>query len=174
MFAIENHDLLRLLHCLERNVRVEYLTLTFRYTDWWWWERDLPPHFESLAWIKELRIPYSVKHFTIVFQTRNGRKKDLEELIKGNVSHWRLQISKPVVSGDDDKNPSTTVEEEETPPEFMTMQSRSKKDWIGPARFGKRSYAHHAWELNESLEMEDEEMLYYQVRTNWRRESIAL
>ncbi|KAF2672123.1 hypothetical protein BT63DRAFT_422624 [Microthyrium microscopicum] len=213
MWSVESDGLLGLLHCLERNVRVDELVLTVRYADWKGWDEDEPPHFETAprigegsedgededederdededeetdtegertgraGWVDRLRIPASVKTLEWVWQTRNGRRKELEEIIEGRVRDWRLRVSNPVIpvheiedDEADENGESELVNDEERKEVYMTMHSKTTNRWIGPAKFEKSSYRHHSNEANGTVDFPLDDMLYYEVRTFWKRE----
>lgn len=62
------------------------VTVTFRYTDWWFWEDNAPlklgdEYHEGRNW-KYIKFPESVEKVVMELETREGKKKELEHLIQ--------------------------------------------------------------------------------------------
>ncbi|KAF2643216.1 hypothetical protein P280DRAFT_246406 [Massarina eburnea CBS 473.64] len=119
----------------------EALTLTIRYTDWWWWEDNRPifPISETPFFaIGGVQLPESVQKMVIEFETIESKRKMLENVI-GQLSKENLAWNR--------KDGAKLV-----------MKDRVEEwKWMGPTRFKNANgtegtkYAHHG--DAESMEM---------------------
>ncbi|KAF1974412.1 hypothetical protein BU23DRAFT_567607 [Bimuria novae-zelandiae CBS 107.79] len=140
-------------HTQERACHPASLTLTLRYTDWWYWESNdpiypiLPQRFLPMA---DIEIPSTVQEMSVEFESIEPKLKELEGVVADmfqRKDHWVwkrrdgrvLKVCGRGVEGDG----------------VRTWR------WTGPARFGGRSerFAHHG---------EGEEMGYVVKVVTWR------
>ncbi|EAW12398.1 uncharacterized protein ACLA_063670 [Aspergillus clavatus NRRL 1] len=86
------------LWALEDGVRMEYLlnmshfaprsiTLTIRYTDFWWWERDQPLSIQA-PWVNRIRLPASVTRFAMDFESIERRKGEIDYIANQAAETW--------------------------------------------------------------------------------------
>ncbi|KAE8377034.1 hypothetical protein BDV26DRAFT_264522 [Aspergillus bertholletiae] len=63
------------------------ITLTIRYTDFWFWENDEPLRINS-TWVNEIRFPESVSRFCIEFESIERRKNEVDYIAREAAEKW--------------------------------------------------------------------------------------
>jgi hypothetical protein len=170
MFALEGHAMQRFTDDLRTHLRPKTLIITLRYTDWWFWEDNAPLRVDS-GWMNEIKFPRSMEQLVMEFETRNGKKEELDALISKQISKWRFAVEKKVVEGDDGEMVASTEEE------FLVLGDGKPvaSTWIGSAKIGSVKYSHHAHDVNGSPDgLGQDEMLYYVVKMVWKRERVVV
>jgi len=150
MYALEGDGgrLARALRTLAaRALPPRELTLTLRYTDWWYWESNEPLRVCD-AWHARARLPRCVQRLALELETRWGKRDELAAIVRAQVRRWRFR------SEDDDA-------------EFAFVRM-TESDWVGTTRPGGQLYAHH-WPLANGMHLEGNHMRYYVVRLVWEK-----
>jgi hypothetical protein len=76
MFAAEGGPMKDYMERLNSGLKPKVLTITFRYTDCWSWDIDDPLRMEN--WPLSVQFPSSVETLVMEFETRNGRRNELD------------------------------------------------------------------------------------------------
>ncbi|KAE8140173.1 hypothetical protein BDV38DRAFT_27357 [Aspergillus pseudotamarii] len=63
------------------------ITLTIRYTDFWFWEDDEPLRIDS-TWVNKIRFPESVSRFCIEFESIERRKNEVDYIAREAAEKW--------------------------------------------------------------------------------------
>ena len=63
------------------------ITLTIRYTDFWFWEDDEPLRIDS-TWVNNVRFPGSVSRFCIEFESIERRKNEVDYIAREAAEKW--------------------------------------------------------------------------------------
>ena len=63
------------------------ITLTIRYTDFWFWESDEPLRIDS-QWVNRVQFPESVLRFSIEFESIEQRKNEVDYLAREATDKW--------------------------------------------------------------------------------------
>lgn len=124
------------------------ITITLRYTDWWNWEVNAPLRISN-SWSQEFEAPGSVEEIVLEFETRNGKKPELDALISNQVSGWKFRTNTGV--------------------DLLLYGKPKEEFWVGSSKPGGTTYEHHSELVNGSRVMGNDEMLYYNVKLRWRR-----
>src|SRR5579871_2025766 len=69
---------------------IRRLILTIRYTDWWQWENDDTLYIAD-DWHGVDQIPKSVEEVVLELETKNGKKAELEEIVKRQIRYWTFR-----------------------------------------------------------------------------------
>ncbi|KAA8649909.1 hypothetical protein EYZ11_001151 [Aspergillus tanneri] len=64
-----------------------HVTLTIRYTDFWYWENCEPLYIKA-AWVNRVRFPDSVTRFTMEFESIERRKNEINYIASEAVGRW--------------------------------------------------------------------------------------
>ena len=63
------------------------ITLTLRYTDFWYWEDNVRLWIDP-AWVNRVKFPSSVKRFTMDFESISRRQGEIDHLANQAVEKW--------------------------------------------------------------------------------------
>jgi hypothetical protein len=164
LYALQEKEsqLTQLMDMVSRDIIVTHLTLTIRYTDWWWWERNEPLVFSKRT-MGNLRLPSTIQEFNLELETRNGKKAELDALLPqiemsniGNyLSDWEKERFGPV-------------------PKFLYC-GKSESDWITSSRQGMTkpprdtipTMLHHYPAANGTPDLAFDKMLLWVVKLKW-------
>ncbi|KAL2812201.1 hypothetical protein BJX63DRAFT_397220 [Aspergillus granulosus] len=69
------------------NFAPKQITLTIRYTDFWYWERNERLYINA-KWVNQARFPNSVTRFTMDFESLERRKEEIDLLVEQAVERW--------------------------------------------------------------------------------------
>lgn len=75
-------DLLNTRHFYPTNI-----TITIRYTDFWFWENDEPLRIDA-RWVNEIKLPDSVARFSMDFESLKRRKGEIEYISNEAADNW--------------------------------------------------------------------------------------
>jgi hypothetical protein len=153
MYALENRDqLTQRVNKAAQKIPPRRLTITLRYTDWWYWESNAPLRIED-SWSKHFVAPASVEEIVLELETRNGKKPELDALISRQISKWEFHTAAEVV--------------------LVHVGKPMEEFWVGSSKPGGLDYDHHAKIVNRSNIVGNivgkDEMLYYTVKMRWRK-----
>lgn len=165
MYALEGNQMSQFMSDLNKHLRPKRLTVTIRYTDWWNWELNQPLRIES-KWIQNLKIPDSLEEWAMEFETRNGKKAELDILVQNTISKWRFEVGQKPDGNGGDEAPSGKHY-------FLTLGNRQPvtSTWVGSAKVGGCKYRHHLQDVNGG-DVGADEMLYYIVKMIWKKEKV--
>ncbi|KAF2236269.1 hypothetical protein EV356DRAFT_513188 [Viridothelium virens] len=65
------------------NFRPETLTITIRYSDWWFWERNEPLRMRD-SWLRFFRGPPSLRTLIVEYETLTWKKNQMDPIIARN------------------------------------------------------------------------------------------
>ncbi|RHZ66716.1 uncharacterized protein CDV56_103372 [Aspergillus thermomutatus] len=63
------------------------ITLTIRYTDFWWWENNFPLYIDA-RWVDQICFPESVTRFSMDFESIERRKGEIEYIANEAAEKW--------------------------------------------------------------------------------------
>ncbi|OLN96798.1 hypothetical protein CCHL11_02286 [Colletotrichum chlorophyti] len=114
--------------CLNRlfrhpNFRPAKLTMTIRYSDWWFWEDDEPLRM-SEYWLAQFCGSPGLRELKVEYETVSRKKKEMMKIVERN-KKWRLAI------------------EGEDGPLSAEGTSLVEWKWTGMSRFEGREWLHH-------------------------------
>jgi hypothetical protein len=167
MYALEDYPMTDFMAQLSEHLRPETLTITIRYTDWWYWEGNYKLVISS-DWMRNIKVPRCLERIIMEFETRNGKKDELDALVKGPISKWRFRVEDKLVEGPEGK----MVSNGETEWLVLSNEKPVASTWVGSSSVGGIKYAHHSQDQNGDVGS-DEDMLYYIVKVVWKRERPA-
>jgi hypothetical protein len=157
MFAAEGEEMKFCLEHLNSVLKPKVLTITFRYTDWWSWETDDPLRMEN--WPLGVQFPSSVETLVMEFETRNGKRNELDQILNNRILKWKTLLFFP----HDDPNRLLT----------MTEAKARRYTWIGAEDIGSivRGHGyripHHSKLANGTEDLDDGQMQYYVATVEW-------
>ncbi|KAJ5832762.1 hypothetical protein N7474_001073 [Penicillium riverlandense] len=70
-----------------QNFNPKTVTITIRYTDTWFWERNEPLHIAG-AWNRDLILPESVKNFNMEIESIEHRKAEVDYIANEAAEKW--------------------------------------------------------------------------------------
>lgn len=86
MWALE--DPLKLQKILDlKGFQPKSVTITLRYTDFWYWEDDKPIHIDA-RWVNAVRFPSSVSTISMDFEMIDRRKKEVDFITDLATQKW--------------------------------------------------------------------------------------
>lgn len=137
---------------------IKYLTLTFRYTDWWHWETNSSLYFMPKP-PTAFKLPQSLEEFVLELETRNGNRDELNRLVEQECLDWEFNT---LPKGQD---PNWT------PVKYVFKYAkRSESTWIGSATIDGKSHIHHTPERNDTPKLPDTKMQYYVVKLTYTKQ----
>jgi hypothetical protein len=148
MFALEGGQLTKPVNKAAQKTSPRRLTITLRYTDWWYWESNAPLRIED-SWSEDFVAPASVEEIVLELETRNGKKPELDALISRQISKWEFHTAAEV--------------------DLVHVGKPMEEFWVGSSKPGGLDYNHHTKIINRSNIMGKDEMLYYTVKMRWRK-----
>jgi hypothetical protein len=155
MFAAQGPEMRQCIDYLHSTLKPKVLTITFRYTDWYWWEYDQP--LRMLDWPLGVEFPSSVEKLAMEFETRNGKRQELNSILDNTILNWRIPLRSDLVDG-----PKRIL---------VATQPRARiHTWIGPDVIGRTGYAHHSQSHNGTTDLQLGQMLYYVAVVEWKNQ----
>lgn len=118
--------------------RPSRLTITIRYSDWWWWEDNAPLRMKE-DWLANFRGPAGLQELRVEYETLTWKKAEMMAIVERN-KKWLLNVEG-----------GGHLSAEDTPLEEWS--------WTGPSKLGGRSWRHHG---------EGDSMEYIVVTDTWR------
>ncbi|KAK2729528.1 hypothetical protein CKAH01_02502 [Colletotrichum kahawae] len=89
MFRFENGtELHRLFH--QPNFNPEKLTITIRYSDWWYWESDTPLRMKE-DWLRRFSGPPGLRELKVEYETITRKKDAMMKIVERN-KKWKLSV----------------------------------------------------------------------------------
>ncbi|KAF5507890.1 hypothetical protein CGCA056_v013516 [Colletotrichum aenigma] len=89
MFRFENGtELHRLFH--QPNFNPEKLTITIRYSDWWYWESDTPLRMKE-GWLRRFSGPPGLRELKVEYETITRKKDAMMKIVERN-KKWKLSV----------------------------------------------------------------------------------
>lgn len=107
----------------EPKFRPEQLTITIRYSDWWYWESDTPLRM-SEDWLRKFCGSPGLRKLRVEYETLVGKKDEMMKIIERNKT-WKLPVE------DDEGHLSAEG----------TQLAEWK--WNGTSKLGGKEWTHH-------------------------------
>ncbi|KAF2867878.1 hypothetical protein BDV95DRAFT_610317 [Massariosphaeria phaeospora] len=128
MYMLEERTLCSNIFTARSQLKPSTVTITLRYTDWWWWEDNAHLSTKRFVDMNSLRWPDSVKTVIMEMETIEVKRKELDEVIKTVC-----------------ENPDTWLWRRKDGTELRVVQGQvGEWTWQGPTTFGgKRTFKHH-------------------------------
>ncbi|OHE95774.1 hypothetical protein CORC01_08915 [Colletotrichum orchidophilum] len=144
--------------------RPEVLTITVRYSDWWYWETDEPLRM-SENWLRVFQGPRGLRELRVEYETLVGKRGEMMRIVERNKG-WKLAVGGLLTSGrrvervvgEDGVGQGEEGEEEEG---YLSAEGTALVEWRwkGPSKLGGKAWAHHG---------EGETVEYVVVMDTWR------
>ncbi|KAF2026154.1 hypothetical protein EK21DRAFT_116049 [Setomelanomma holmii] len=148
LYWLESGSNLRLLFSMP-NFRPTELTITIRYSDWWFWENNTPLKMDE-AWLRGFVGTPGLRQLRVEYETLHWKKAEMMQIIERN-KKWKLLVR---CEGED-----ATIEEGYLSAEKTELQEWK---WTGTAKLGGQVWNHHG-------KGEDGETVEYVVVTDtWK------
>ncbi|KZL73946.1 hypothetical protein CT0861_12943 [Colletotrichum tofieldiae] len=130
--------------------RPETLTVTVRYSDWWFWETDEPLRMAE-DWLRGFRGPTGLRELRVEYETLAAKRDEMMSIVERN-KRWKLAVGKRREGGND---------EEEEEGGYLSAEGTKLVEWRwrGTSRLGGREWAHHG---------EGDTVEYVVVTDTWR------
>ncbi|KAH7077534.1 hypothetical protein BKA63DRAFT_466730 [Paraphoma chrysanthemicola] len=129
--------------------RPSELTITIRYSDWWYWESNSPLRMNE-EWLRAFVGSPGLRTLRVEYETLSWKKAEMMRIVERN-KKWKL----PVRRDDDD---ATDWEG------FLSAEKSELQEWTwkGTSKLGGQTWSHHG-------KGEKDEMVEYIVVTDtWR------
>ncbi|KAF9880810.1 hypothetical protein CkaCkLH20_01852 [Colletotrichum karsti] len=91
MFKLEDGNCLASLF-RQPNFRPETLTITIRYSDWWYWESDTPLRM-SEDWLGKFDAPKGLRVLRVEYETLSRKKEEMMKIVRRNKG-WKLAATR--------------------------------------------------------------------------------
>lgn len=114
------------------------VTVTIRYTDWWWWENCHPLRIDG-KWVNKLRLPASVTRLSMDFESIEQRKAEIDYISSEAAAKWHFKREDGVV---------------------LTHRSSKVSKWTGSSILGQKR-----WIRDEAR---SGELDYHVVTVTWK------
>ncbi|GKT83274.1 hypothetical protein Ct61P_01124 [Colletotrichum tofieldiae] len=72
--------------------RPETLTVTVRYSDWWFWETDEPLRMAE-DWLRGFRGPTGLRELRVEYETLAAKRDEMMSIVERN-KRWKLAVGK--------------------------------------------------------------------------------
>jgi hypothetical protein len=127
------------------NFRPTSLTITIRYSDWWYWESNSPLRM-SERWLQTFKGPPGLKELRVEYETLSWKREELMRIVERN-KQFRLGVVR-----DED------AEEEEG---HLSAEKTNLVEWKwkGPSKLDGKQWTHHG---------HGEEVEYIVIEDMWR------
>jgi len=111
--------------------RPTQLTITIRYSDWWWWESDEPLTMKE-GWLRNFNGTSGLRELRVEYETRVPKKDEMMRIVERN-KKWKL----PVRRAGGDLNDWEG---------YLSAENTKLKEWTwkGTSRLGGREWEHLA------------------------------
>lgn len=104
------------------NFRPSRLTITIRYSDWWWWEHNTPLKM-SQEWLRDFNGSPGLRELKVEYETLTWKKAQMDQIVARN-KKWRLRVR----DGGHLSADGTKLEE---------------WTWTGPSKLDGKTWNHH-------------------------------
>jgi hypothetical protein len=161
MFAAEERPMERCMEYLHSTLRPQMITITFRYTDWWWWEYNQPLRMRD--WPLGVHFPSSVQKLVMQFETRNGKRQELDRILNDTILKWKIPLRPELVHS----SPRTLITKQPTARTY---------EWVGSdlATRPIARHAQHAQSQNGTTGLQEGQMLYYVAVVEWKNQPVEI
>lgn len=144
--------------------RPEVLTITVRYSDWWYWESDEPLRMKE-DWLRGFRGPRGLRELRVEYETLVGKREEMMGIV-GRNKGWKLVVGGGGAGRDDgrvreDGEEKGEEEEEEEEEGYLSAEGTELVEWTwtGASKLGGQTWAHHG---------EGDTVEYVVVMDTWR------
>lgn len=129
MYWLERGENLRMLMA-EPNFRPSELTITIRYSDWWWWESNAPLRMND-NWLRCFKGNPGLRRLRVEYETLSWKKKEMMLIIERN-----KKLKLPIQS---ESGSPTTFEG------FLIAEGVALTEWTwkGTSKLDGRTWKHH-------------------------------
>ncbi|GKT42077.1 uncharacterized protein ColSpa_02258 [Colletotrichum spaethianum] len=111
--------------------RPRTLTITVRYSDWWFWEQDEPLRMGE-AWLRGFRGPTGLRELRVEYETLAGKRDEMMAIVERN-KRWRLAVGERGADGEEQEGGYLSAE----------RTRLAEWRWRGTSRLGGQEWAHH-------------------------------
>ncbi|EED14022.1 conserved hypothetical protein [Talaromyces stipitatus ATCC 10500] len=95
MFVLEDSPRLQEVLDME-GFQPKHITITLRYTDFWFWEHNSPIHIDA-KWVNTVRFPKSVATISMDFEMVDRRKEEIDYITNLAVDKWFFRRADGIV-----------------------------------------------------------------------------
>jgi hypothetical protein len=148
MYWLEGgHNLMRIFS--EPSFRPTSLTITIRYSDWWFWENNEPLRMEE-RWLKVFEGPPGLKELRVEYETLSWKREEMMKIVERN-KKWKLALRNEEADGQEQGQAEGHLSAEKT--ELVEWK------WKGPSELDGQKWQHHG---------DGDEVEYVVVTDTWR------
>ncbi|KAK7459378.1 hypothetical protein Landi51_00970 [Colletotrichum acutatum] len=147
--------------------RPEVLTITVRYSDWWYWESDEPLRMKE-DWLRGFRGPRGLRELRVEYETLVGKREEMMRIV-GRNKGWKLVVGGSARRDDGrgwrererEDGGEKGEEEQEEEEGYLSAEGTELVEWTwkGASKLGGQTWAHHG---------EGETVEYVVVMDTWR------
>jgi hypothetical protein len=113
--------------------RPTVLTITIRYSDWWFWEGNEPLRMQE-RWLSRFHGSPGLKQLKVEYETLSWKKEEMMRIILRNKS-WKLPILREQEDGLDSTDSDGYLSAEDT--------VLHEWKWEGPSKLDGQTWQHH-------------------------------
>jgi hypothetical protein len=108
------------------------LTITIRYSDWWYWENNAPLRMDE-DWLRFFRGSPGLRVLKVEYETLSWKKAEMMRIVERN-KNWKLPVR-----GDGDAPHGTSMEG------YLSAEGTPLKEWkwTGTSKLGGQQWSHH-------------------------------
>lgn len=114
---------------LQPRFRPSRLTITIRYSDWWFWEDDEPLRMREL-WLRDFSGPPGLRELRVEYETLASKRDEMMAIVRRN-KVWRLDVR-----GSEDEGIAEG---------HLCAKDTELREWrwTGTSKLGGKTWEHH-------------------------------
>ncbi|EOA84631.1 hypothetical protein ACJQWK_07120 [Exserohilum turcicum] len=112
--------------------RPTQLTITIRYSDWWFWENDEPLRMHE-DWLRYFRGSPGLRTLKVEYETLEWKKEEMMRIVRRNKA-WKLPVRREGARFEDHDLEG-----------YLSAETTELKEWTwrGTSRLGGQTWNHH-------------------------------
>lgn len=126
----------------QRQFRPTQLTITIRYSDWWFWENDEPLRMEE-GWLRSFVGNPGLRILRVEYETLTRKRDEMMRIIERN-KKWKLPVGRVRGGGSQFEG-------------YLVAENTELKEWKwrGTSKLGGQAWSHHTGETVEYVVVMD-------------------
>ena len=116
------------------NFRPTELTITIRYSDWWWWE-DNAPLTMSTDWLESFAGNPGLRKLRVEYETISWKRDEMLRIVERNKKFGMLEVMSEHIDGGDINSIEGYLDASNT--------SLSEWKWKGTSDLDGQKWSHH-------------------------------
>ncbi|KAK7191629.1 hypothetical protein PSPO01_02078 [Paraphaeosphaeria sporulosa] len=127
MYWLEDGSNLRRIFA-EPQFRPSELTITIRYSDWWWWEDNAPMTMKE-TWLRNFLGSPGLRKLRVEYETLSWKKEEMMRIVERN-KKWKLPVRTDVDSNEFDG--------------YLSAEKTALSEWTwkGTSKLGGQTWSH--------------------------------